>query len=176
MNGSSTPAASSIPTVSRSPARSFTWLISMYGTDSQKRVRAASDAEGRFRFVVAKGDFEADHEEPWHTAQVVATAAGFGPGGLTPSTTKSGCEARPAQPEITLARDDVPIAGRIVDLEGRPVAGVMIRPGRILEPERGDLSAWIAASKASQDGSYETERDYLRRSSGAGVTRPLRRS
>ena len=47
---------------------------------------------------------------------------------------------------IRLARGDAPISGRIVDLEGRPVAGATIRPEEILEPERDDLSAWIGAA------------------------------
>jgi beta-lactamase regulating signal transducer with metallopeptidase domain/protocatechuate 3,4-dioxygenase beta subunit len=40
---------------------------------------------------------------------------------------------------------DVPIAGRIVDLEGRPVAGVSVTVGSVHGPKTGDLTAWIDA-------------------------------
>ena len=33
----------------------------------------------------------------------------------------------PASLTVTLAADDVPIAGRVLDLEGKPVAGVAVR-------------------------------------------------
>ena len=53
---------------------------------------------------------------------IVAWARGFGPG--WPRTLAS--EVTEAEP-IRLVPDDVPIIGRIVDLEGRPVAGVTVR-------------------------------------------------
>jgi beta-lactamase regulating signal transducer with metallopeptidase domain len=135
-----------------------------YGSDSPARIRATSDSDGRFRFIVEKGDFEADHEEPWHSAQVVARAVGFGPGWAnTFKDSETNVMPDPRNLTIALARDDVPISGRLVDLQGRPVAGALIRPGPILEPEHGDLTAWIAASKSGKDGSNETERAYLTR-------------
>ena len=43
------------------------------------------------------------------------------------------------------------------------MAGVTIRPGEILEPTQGDLSAFIAASTNSRVGWVEIEREYLNR-------------
>ncbi len=40
---------------------------------------------------------------------------------------------------------DVPINGRIVDLEGRPVAGASVTVGSVHGPKSGDLTAWIDA-------------------------------
>ncbi|MFI5456242.1 MAG: M56 family metallopeptidase [Isosphaerales bacterium] len=144
-----------------------------YRGESQPRVRATSDAEGRFRFTVAKGDFEADHEEPWYSAQVVATADGFGPGWAN-TFKDNGTDVKPDPRNLTigLARDDVSISGRIVDLQGRPVAGALIHPGRILAPQARDLSTWITASKSGKEGSLETERAYLNRTLWSGGYKP----
>ena len=64
---------------------------------------------------------------------------------------------------VRLTGDQAPISGRIVDLEGRPLAGVIIRPGEILEPKERDLSAFIAASTNGKGGSVEIEREYFQR-------------
>ena len=39
----------------------------------------------------------------------------------------------------------MPIAGRVVDLEGRPVPGVTVRPVILSASANGDLTAWEAA-------------------------------
>lgn len=49
-------------------------------------------------------------------------------------------EDRPAS-----APREVPITGRILDLEGNPVAGVKVRVTGITRPKGGDLSPWIEA-------------------------------
>jgi hypothetical protein len=49
---------------------------------------------------------------------------------------------------LRLVKDDVVIRGRILDLQGRPVAGAKVRIGDTLYvPKKGDLTAWIAALK-----------------------------
>ena len=45
---------------------------------------------------------------------------------------------------------DVPINGRIVDLEGRPVAGVSVTVGSVHGPKTGDLNAWIDAVRKGE--------------------------
>jgi hypothetical protein len=47
---------------------------------------------------------------------------------------------------LRLAADDVPVNGRIVDLEGRPLGGVTVRVRELWFPER-DLTAWLEARK-----------------------------
>ena len=39
----------------------------------------------------------------------------------------------------------MPITGRIVDLEGQPVAGVSVKVGDVSGPSSGDLTPWIEA-------------------------------
>ena len=50
--------------------------------------------------------------------------------------------------ELKLAVDDLPITGRLVDLEGKPLAGVRVEPWLLRKPKKGeDLSAWVEAVK-----------------------------
>ncbi|APW63706.1 carboxypeptidase regulatory-like domain-containing protein [Paludisphaera borealis] len=58
-------------------------------------------------------------------------------------------EAAPLEEEKSLAVD-VPITGRIVDLEGRPVAGVVVKIGGVKIPKGDDLSAWIEGVKKGE--------------------------
>jgi protocatechuate 3,4-dioxygenase beta subunit len=126
-------------------------------------VRATSDATGRFRIDVRKEDFvDTTYDTPWTTTQVVATAAGFGLG-WTDASKDEHSNTDPRNLTIRLAREDTAISGRLVDLEGRPVAGALISHLEILEPEQGDLSPWIAASTPGPGGAYEIEREYLKR-------------
>ena len=62
-------------------------------------------------------------EFPW----LVATAPGFGPGWVR------GAFKAAASGELTvrLVEDGPPIEGRIVDLEGRPVAGAQVKVERL---------------------------------------------
>ena len=74
-------------------------------------------------------------EFPW----LVATAPGFGPGwvrGLFKA-------ADAGELTVRLAEDGPPIEGRIVDLEGRPVAGARVRASISSVPPDGDLTAWL---------------------------------
>ena len=45
---------------------------------------------------------------------------------------------------------DVPINGRVVDLEGRPIAGVKVRVGAATKAKGGDLSPWIEAVRRGE--------------------------
>ncbi len=81
--------------------------------------RATTATDGRFRFTVAKAHFRPTEVfEPWNYTPVVAFAEGFGLG-------VSDSDEPDANRDVTirLERDDVPIRGRLIDLEGRPVAG-----------------------------------------------------
>ncbi len=52
---------------------------------------------------------------------------------------------------LQLARDDVPISGRIIDLEGRPVAGVLVSVVEVRVPAVGSLDGWIKAMEERKD-------------------------
>jgi hypothetical protein len=134
-----------------------------YQGQSPPAIRATSDASGRFRIDVRKSDFvDTTYETPWTTTQVVASALGFGLG-WTDASKDEHSNTDPRNLTIRLAREDTAISGRLVDLEGRPVAGATIRPLEVREPENGDLAPWIAASTSGPGGAYELEREYLKR-------------
>ena len=64
----------------------------------------------------------------------------------------TGQRVRPRPPDRGAA--DVPITGRIVDLEGRPVAGVSVKVGDARIPKSDDLTPGSTASRrASRRGS-----------------------
>ncbi len=106
---------------------------------------ATSASDGRFLMRVPRPPRSTRIDAfPW----VVALAPGFGPGWV-PSALKAGAAG---ELTIRLVEDGPPIEGRIVDLEGRPVAGARVKIERLRyartdrDPyaETGDLSAWIA--------------------------------
>ncbi len=71
---------------------------------------------------------------------MVATAPGFAPGGWYPALRKPGTAG---EVTIRLAEVGPPIEGRIVDLEGRPVAGANVKVDRLWCPREGTLSNWL---------------------------------
>jgi RNA polymerase sigma factor (sigma-70 family) len=130
-------------------------------------VHATTGEDGRFRFTVPKAKYGQ------HVTEVVAVAAGYGP---------AWAEARPDQAkdrlELRLVKDDVPINGRVVDLQGRPVRGAVVRvlhllaasPGRaalrvphFLVAPKEDLSPWVEAARAKKGGGHNLEKQYLPR-------------
>jgi beta-lactamase regulating signal transducer with metallopeptidase domain/protocatechuate 3,4-dioxygenase beta subunit len=91
------------------------------------RERATSGPEGRFRFTVARSEFDRSRKtEPWTSVLVAATAEACGP-----VWESAGRPAQAASLTLRLAPDDVPIKGRVIDLEGRPVPGVTITLGTL---------------------------------------------
>ena len=46
--------------------------------------------------------------------------------------------------------NSMPINGRIVDLEGRPVPGVVVKVESVQVPKEGDLTSWIEAVKKGE--------------------------
>jgi Carboxypeptidase regulatory-like domain len=55
--------------------------------------------------------------------------------------------------ELRLVADDVPIRGRILDTQGRPISGVNVRVGTIEEPPPGDLDA-LFSTGTIQEGRF----------------------
>jgi beta-lactamase regulating signal transducer with metallopeptidase domain/protocatechuate 3,4-dioxygenase beta subunit len=107
------------------------------------RPLATTDAQGRFQFTRTKTQLP--NRAQWGVNRLVAVADGFGPAWLkaiifdVSGNARRDWEARNPNSRfpkvwektdrvLTLVEDDVPIQGRIVDLEGRPVSGVAIQP------------------------------------------------
>jgi beta-lactamase regulating signal transducer with metallopeptidase domain/protocatechuate 3,4-dioxygenase beta subunit len=102
-------------------------------------VRATSGPDGRFRFPLARSWLkQAPHEE----VEVLAFADGFGPGWAWAVK-----DERLADLTVRLVKD-VPINGRILDLEGRPVAGATVKLGSIMAGPDGTAKMWTELVEA----------------------------
>src|SRR5207248_2600320 len=109
---------------------------------------------------------------PWDEVMVVAAADGYGLGFPVFERGK-----RFSQTELTvrLAKDDAPITGRILDLQGKPVAGATVRVHEFFWPAKGDdLTAWLADLKEKREG-WTTIREHLMGLDGAWMGRDVGR-
>ncbi len=52
---------------------------------------------------------------------------------------------------LQLVADDVPVRGRIIDLEGRPVAGVTVRVLNVRAPSNASLDGWLKALEVRKE-------------------------
>ncbi len=104
--------------------------------------RATTGADGRFAISVARSELQPMPD--WFDArgriQLIAAADGFGP-----AWSDEGEGTNGAPIELRLARDDVPIEGTIVDLEGRPIAGAKVRPTMLAAGIPNGLDALMEA-------------------------------
>ncbi len=109
---------------------------------------ARTGADGRFQCDPAEVSRKLPRETPpldWKKAQVMAVAPGYGGARPRPAYTEGG------DVELRLQPDDVPIRGRVLDTQGRPVAGATVRVGGIYDPPAGDLDALLASGGFERD-------------------------
>jgi hypothetical protein len=69
------------------------------------------------------------------------TAGGYGPAVVPFATLPTELVAR-------LVKDDVPIEGRVLDLEGRPVQGASVKTVSVFESPTGELAAWLSDARS----------------------------
>jgi RNA polymerase sigma factor (sigma-70 family) len=111
------------------------YLLGGNGNDKAAvKVRATTDPDGRFRLSAARD------QQP-----LVAVADGYG---LAWTSDFS----KPGSLTLRLVVDDVPITGRIIDLQGKPVAGVTLKPHALKAAPSGKLDAWLGAVRTRKDG------------------------
>ena len=79
---------------------------------------------------------------------LLAVAKGYGPKWLTVDADNGSRETT-----VKLVKDDVPIEGRIIDLEGRPLANISVRISGIMASPHEDLTPWIKAVMAAEGSS-----------------------
>ncbi len=106
-----------------------------------------SDPAGQFEIRYRKSQFDVDVRRPeqWKEVAVAAFKQGFGADWVWWDTVATGEQA-----VLRLPTDDVPMTGRVIDLEGRPLAGVRVRFGGLQAPKGDDLSDWIEAVKLGE--------------------------
>ena len=116
--------------------------------DPDDHTEATSGPDGRFLMRIPRSVRNSDvmlngyDEFPW----IVATAPGFGPG-WTRGAFKA---AASGELTVRLVEDGPPIEGRIIDLEGRPVAGAEVKATRLYFAESGDLDSLARAGQDSR--------------------------
>ncbi len=116
-------------------------------------VRAVTDVQGRFIFALSPKDIplsaEAAKRDPRKAGHVVVKADGF---------TFAWQSVAEQQADLTLhvSTDSTPLAGRIIDLQGKPLAGLRVTAWSIAAPEKGDLTPFVKAlrSRASFIDAY----------------------
>jgi RNA polymerase sigma factor (sigma-70 family) len=93
-------------------------------------VRTASGEDGRFRFTTRRGDLQG-------YGSLAAAADGYGLAWVATSAVGTG--------DVTLKLvPDLPIQGRIRDLEGRPLAGISVVPYGVKTTPADDLTPVLA--------------------------------
>jgi hypothetical protein len=100
---------------------------------------ATSGPDGRFLMPVPRWSWTRLLNGHDREVVIVASAPGFGPGFARDAYRA----ASSGELTIRLAEDGPPIEGRIVDLEGRPVAGAQVKVTALFLSESPDLTAWL---------------------------------
>ncbi len=126
--------------------------------DKAPKVWAETDRDGRFSFTA-----------PRYYGELFVTAAGFAPGWETTGRLQSAVlvgapqETRPAEDNLVvrLAKDDVTVNGRLLDLQGEPVAGAAVRVFALKASPDGKLDKWVAAVKKRTLGQSFRDEEYL---------------
>ncbi len=96
-------------------------------------VRGRTDKEGRFGFTAKPTIFDSKGK-----TTLAATADGFGPDWVEVTTNHKDAIT------LRLVKDDMPIRGRVLDLEGKPVANVRVHVENL---HQADLNWWLKEQK-----------------------------
>jgi RNA polymerase sigma factor (sigma-70 family) len=113
--------------------------------------RATTGGDGHFEIAVQDSRFVDQ------TAAVTAAAAGYGAAWVEVPAGGLG-------DELTLQLvDDAPIFGQIVDLEGKPVQGAILRVVRVNAAQKGDLEPWLEAATGKKGYALGLEQQFLSR-------------
>ena len=98
-------------------------------------MRATTGADGRFRLRAQRSEFAGPQKEDgWPFVLVVATAKDYGPDWALAA------EGKDRELTLRLVPNDVTIQGRVVDLQGKPVAGAVVRVRGLATTPEEDLA------------------------------------
>ncbi|HJT30579.1 MAG TPA: M56 family metallopeptidase, partial [Pirellulales bacterium] len=129
----------------------------------QPQLLGESGEDGRFEFRVDKSQLDTSYTpDPWSTAAITAVAEGFGFEWVQASKTD-------ADGNLTIKLlKDVPIHGRILTLEGRPVVGAKVKLSTVSAPD-GGLDDYIKELRGGLRGDRAMQSSRLGRSSFPGM-------
>jgi RNA polymerase sigma factor (sigma-70 family) len=121
------------------------WFVYATVDKAPEKGWATSSPDGRFHFTVERSVQDPVLENPWDHTFVLAAAEGYG---LAWARVRSD---KPGELTLRLVKDDLPIQGRVIDLQGKPVAGATVRIDLgVFVPTKGDLTEWLKALEANQ--------------------------
>ncbi len=112
---------------------------------------AMTGADGRFTFAVPKAKFGDGY------TIVAATADHYGAGWV-----KVKADGKQDALTLRLVKDDMPITGQILDVQGKPVVGATLTVLQIHAAPNGDLGPWLEAVKDKKGLSLQLEQQYLK--------------
>jgi beta-lactamase regulating signal transducer with metallopeptidase domain len=121
----------------------------------------STDHDGRFAATYRKSQFLVDSSGPeqWRNIMAACSVDGFGVGWDDTYTSQRGRDD-----ELTLHLvKDLPIAGRVVDLEGRPVAGASVQVKQLGANAKEDLGPFLASLRARGEGWHSNSPDFASR-------------
>jgi RNA polymerase sigma factor (sigma-70 family) len=123
--------------------------------DGAPKVWAETDKDGGYSFTA-----------PRYQGVLFVTAPGFGPGWDTTGPLAGAVRVGESEPAtdkqvVRLARDDVPVSGRLLDVQGEPVAGATVRVFSLSASADGSLNKWMEAIKKRTLGESLREDQYL---------------
>jgi RNA polymerase sigma factor (sigma-70 family) len=121
------------------------------GPSRSRPERTLSAPDGGFHFALDPADWKVSEEYRVEPA-VVAAAPGYGPSVVFPGKTGA-----PRGLTLRLVKDDVPIRGRVLNLEGKPVAGVTARVTSFRVPTAADLTPWLKVLRTNPKGGVAVE-------------------
>jgi hypothetical protein len=112
---------------------------------------AIADSQGMFTIRFPRHPFGdvSGFDEHWRDiykkTQIGASLTGFGPAWVM----YGGIDA--SQPLKLRLVEDLPLRGRVIDLEGHPIAGTSVKVSAARAANGDDLSEWFAGVKAGED-------------------------
>ena len=113
--------------------------------------KGTSGPDGRFAFRASREVFDRFYAGyRMRSLRVIASAPGFGFGWGEPGIRSDAL----ADMTVRLVRDDHPLEGRLLDLEGRPIPGASIRTLDAGVSPDGDLSSWAVGFRDRDEGIY----------------------
>jgi protocatechuate 3,4-dioxygenase beta subunit len=111
-------------------------VVGDYFTSFTPQQRATSDSDGRFAFTLSSKEVNAQSQ-----LQLMAAADGFGP-----DSAKLPAGSNSVDLTLRLVKD-LPIQGRVLDTEGRPLAGLQVRASGAFAPTEQNLDQYLDSWK-----------------------------
>jgi RNA polymerase sigma factor (sigma-70 family) len=112
-------------------------------------VRASTDAQGRFAFTLSRNDVPdsalAEDSDPLKLGHIIVKADGFAYAWRSFAGAPRGRGKSDLNPIYRVARDNAPVEGRLVNLEGKPLPNLRISVLSAAASDHADLADFIKA-------------------------------